>query len=147
MLAAAVPWSVCRGLFQLRQSWRGRLPDLDEGAFLAMIIEAPHLGTTPRKRPAPLPIRPHRLKLDGSDAAPGLVEAKVGAMNFKVGDVVLLKSGGADMTVTGQGMGGSVICVWQNPIPKGGYSKDTAAYPPEALELKSERDERHADHP
>lgn len=63
-------------------------------------------------------------------------------MAFKVGDVVRLKSGGADMTVTGDGMLGEVICVWHSPTIKGGHDTKTASYPAEALILKSEADKQ-----
>jgi uncharacterized protein YodC (DUF2158 family) len=54
------------------------------------------------------------------------------AINFKVGDVVRLKSGGPDMTVNAVGVGicnDQVYCVWFDGKKKGGES-----FPPEALE-------------
>jgi uncharacterized protein YodC (DUF2158 family) len=54
---------------------------------------------------------------------------------FKVGDVVRLKSGGPDMTVTGVAIGGDLICRW--------FEGDTAridTFPSGALIRPPERD-------
>lgn len=62
-------------------------------------------------------------------------------MAIDKGDVVLLKSGGATMVVTETDYDhDQVLCVWQNPLPKGGFSKEQSLYPRIALVLKSEKD-------
>lgn len=65
-------------------------------------------------------------------------------MRFQVGDVVLLKSGGAEMTVSHEAHDEKVVCLWHNPIPKGGFDSREGVYPEEALETKAEKSQREA---
>lgn len=53
-------------------------------------------------------------------------------MQFKSGDVVTLKSGGPDMTVTDTSMG-QIACVWFD-----GKKQVYGSFPAEALELSNE---------
>ena len=60
-------------------------------------------------------------------------------MAFKVGDVVMLKSGGAVMTVGQIGdADGAVLCSWHNEISPKNYASVDHAYRAEMLELLSD---------
>ena len=50
---------------------------------------------------------------------------------FKVGDVVQLKSGGPEMTVTGPANSGNVLCAWFTSFDAASIS--TGVFPPAAL--------------
>lgn len=56
-------------------------------------------------------------------------------MDFQVGDIVELKSGGPYMTVVGHAGGGSVICEWFNN-EDGKQTPARHVFPPQALKKK-----------
>ena len=60
-------------------------------------------------------------------------------MAFKVGDVVMLKSGGAVMTVEVPNTAtGKVLCGWHNVVSPGNFSHADHPYPDDMLELLSD---------